>query len=314
MSPHGDVLDIHVHGAVGEPFGGTVEGTLAAAAHHGGGVVASLVSGTSDEMARQVGVVAAAMTKGDPRSSAIRGIHCEGPFLSTVRRGAHDPHVLRDADPALVERLVGVAADAGGPGAIKHWTFAPERTSGGLAPFVRTLVEHGVVPAVGHTDAPAAQVRAALGLVADTLGAPGLVTHLFNGMPAFHHRSGGPVAAAMSAAAGGECLVEVIADGVHVAPEVVRMVFETLGPDRVVLVSDAMSATGLGDGDHLLGTLPVRVRDGVARLVVEEGEGSIAGSTSTLERCVRWAVDVAGVDEQDARTSATRTPAAALRL
>ncbi|MGB7819092.1 MAG: N-acetylglucosamine-6-phosphate deacetylase, partial [Ornithinibacter sp.] len=142
-------------------------------------------------------------------------------------------------------------------------------------------------------------------------GGPALVTHLFNGMPPLHHRSGGPVAAALTAAARGEAIVELITDGVHVAPEVVRMVFETIGPDAVALVSDSMAATGLGDGTYRLGSLDVEVTDGIARTT---DTGAIAGSTSTLADCVRWAVEVAGVDPADAERSASITPARALGL
>ena len=164
--------------------------------------------------------------------------------------------------------------------------------------------------AVGHTDADAALVGRTLAEVARLQGAPALVTHLFNGMPAFHHRAGGPVAAALTAAARGEAVVELIADGVHVAPDVVRMVFETVGPEAVALVSDSMAATGLGDGTYQLGSLTVEVTDGTART----DSGSIAGSTSTLADCVRWAIKVAGVDRLDAERSARVTPARALGL
>lgn len=309
------LVDIHCHGAVGETFGGTVAGTLAAAAHHGHPVVGSLVSGRPEEMERQVRVVAEAMTKGpDGAPGRVVGIHCEGPFLSEARRGAHDPSVLTDTDPALVERLVAAAADAGAPQAIRQWTFAPERSGEGVSPFVRALLDHGVVPAVGHTDADARTVRRTLGAIADTSGRPAIVTHLFNGMRPFHHRDGGAVAAAMTAAAAGDCVVEIVADGTHVAPEVVRMVVETLGPDRVVLVSDAMAATGLGDGGYVLGAVPVDVRDGVARVDDGGQAGPIAGSTRTLAGCLRWAMEVAGVTPADAERAATITPRRALGL
>ncbi len=137
------------------------------------------------------------------------------------------------------------------------------------------------------------------------------MTHLFNAMPPLHHRAGGPVAAALSAAARGEAVVELVADGVHVAGEVVRMVFETVGPDGVALVSDAMAAAGLGDGTYRLGSLEVVVAGGTARTC---DTGAIAGSTSTLAECVRWAVDVAGVHEPEAVTAASTTPARALGL
>lgn len=302
------LVDIHCHGAFGGEFGTTDAASRTAAAHHArAGVsrlVASLVSAPAWGLTRQVGVLAPLVADG-----TLAGIHLEGPFISFTRRGAHDPTALRDPDPALVSLLVDVAAAGGAPGGIRQLTFAPERPGAGA--LVRACVAHGIRPAVGHTDADAGTVARSLADIADRQGAPALVTHLFNGMPGFHHRSGGPVAAALAAAGRGDAIVELIADGAHVSPDVVRMVFETVGPDAVALVSDAMTATGLGDGEYVLGSLRVRVEDGVARTTAT---GSIAGSTSTLADCVTWAVEVAGVGADDARRAATGTPARAVGL
>lgn len=304
------LVDLHCHGALGHEFGKDTRGSSAAAAHHRaagvGSLVASLVSGTPDTLVAQVATLAPLVARGE-----LAGIHLEGPFLSEECRGAHDPSVLTDPDLALVESLVATCAESGAPDALVQWTFAPERPGSG--DLVAALARHGILPAVGHTDASADVVSRSLAEIADACGRPPLVTHLFNGMPAFHHRAGGPVAAALASAARGECVVELIADGVHVAPDVVRMVFETVGPERVALVSDAMAATGLGDGAYTIGTLAVEVSGGVARLADGgSGRGSIAGSTSTLADCVRWAVEVAGLPEADVLTAATTTPATIL--
>ena len=316
------LVDIHCHGAVGESLGATEPGSRRAAAHHAAagviGLVASLVSGPAGRMTAEALTLAPLVADG-----TLLGIHLEGPFLSNRCRGAHDPTALRDPDPALVEDLATALADAGAPNAIRQVTFAPELP--GAYGLISTLGERGIVPALGHTAASAEGMRTAVDAVLEVCGRPPIVTHLFNGMPAFHHRSGGPAAVALSAAARGEAYVELIADGVHVAPEVVRLVFDTVGADRVVLVSDAMAATGLGDGHYRLGSAEVVVRAGVARLEDAEdaeraedaegaGAGAIAGSTSTLADCLRWAVDVAGVTAADALTSATHTPLRALGL
>jgi N-acetylglucosamine-6-phosphate deacetylase len=302
------LVDIHCHGAAGAELGGTTDGSHAAAAHHhAAGVerlVASLVSAPFDDLVAGVTTLAPLVADG-----TLAGIHLEGPFLAAGRRGAHDLAALAVPDPSLVERLAEAAALAGAPDALRHMTFAPELP--GADVLVRALVEHGIRPSVGHTEADAARTARTLAEVADLQGAPALVTHLFNGMPPLHHRAGGPVAAALAAAARGEALLELIADGVHVAPEVVRTVFETVGPDSVVLVSDAMAATGLGDGRYRLGSLEVVVDDGTARTV---DTGSIAGGTSTLADCVRWCIEVAGLPEADVLTAATLTPARALGL
>jgi N-acetylglucosamine-6-phosphate deacetylase len=305
-----NLVDLHCHGALGHEFGKDTRGSSAAAAHHRaagvGSLVASLVSGTPDTLVAQVATLAPLVARGE-----LAGIHLEGPFLSEERRGAHDPSVLTDPDLALVESLVATCAEAGAPDALVQWTFAPERPGSG--DLVAALARHGILPAVGHTDASATVVADSLAAIADACGRPPLVTHLFNGMPVFHHRAGGPVAAALASAARGECVVELIADGVHVAPDVVRMVFETIGPERIALVSDAMAATGLGDGAYTIGTLSVEVADGVARLADGgSGRGSIAGSTSTLADCVRWAVEEVGLPEADVLTAASTTPRSVL--
>lgn len=305
-----DLVDLHCHGALGHEFGRDGAGSAAAAAHHRtagvGMLVASLVSGTPDTLVAQVATLAPLVASGE-----LAGIHLEGPFLSEERRGAHDPSVLTDPDVALVETLAATCAEAGVPDALVQWTFAPERPGSGE--LVAALARHGILPAVGHTDASSSVVTSSLASIADACGRPPLVTHLFNGMPPFHHRAGGPVAAALAAAARGDCIVELIADGVHLAPDVVRMVFETVGPQHIALVSDAMAATGLGDGTYAIGTLEVEVAKGVARLADGgSGRGSIAGSTSTLADCVRWAVDVVGLPEADVLTAASTTPASVL--
>jgi N-acetylglucosamine-6-phosphate deacetylase len=181
-------------------------------------------------------------------------------------------------------------------------TVAPELP--GADALADLLAEQGVVAAVGHTDGDAATTRAFL-----RAHPPGLVTHLFNGMAPMHHRSPGPAMAALAAAAESEAVVELIADGVHLDDETVTTAF-TLARGNAVLVTDAMAAAGLGDGDHQLGPQAVRVRDGVARLA--HGD-SIAGGTSHLLDVVRRAVQ-AGIAPAVAVRAATSRPAEVLGL
>lgn len=306
------LIDIHCHGAVGVEFGTTTQDSRRAVEHHAekgtSAVVASLVSARLEEMiARALALVPLLFDR------SLAGIHLEGPFLAAAARGAHDPALLQDPDPDYIEAVVGALADAGREGAVKQVTFAPELP--GSTDLIRVLGELDIVPALGHTAASAEQMRAAIETVQDVCGRPPIITHLFNGMPAFHHRNGGPAAEALAAGARGEAFVELIADGVHVAPEVVRLVFDTVDPGHIVLVSDAMAATGLGDGDYRLGSLDVVVDDGVARLPGSAGApGPIAGSTRTLMECLTWAIDVAGVPESAALRAASENPRLALGL
>lgn len=292
------LVDIHNHGGFGHRFDTTDPAQARAAAqyHHGHGsttVLASIVTAPAEEMVAQVAALAGPAAEG-----VIAGIHAEGPFLSEVRCGAQDPRYLVDPDPALIERLL-AAAD----GRLRVMTMAPERR--GFDAAAKLLADNGVVIALGHSDADYADFRAALA----PNGFGTLVTHLANGMPPLHHRTPGPVAAALVAAAAGGVVVELIGDGVHVAPGFGALAFAT-ARDRVALITDAMQAAGLPDGQYRLGPQEVIVRDGVARIA----NGSIAGGTSTLLSALRWAIQECGVPFADAVRAATSTPAAAAGL
>jgi N-acetylglucosamine-6-phosphate deacetylase len=299
------LVDVHCHGGAGGEFGAGEARSLAAAEHHHRhgttSVVASLVSAPPDTLRAGVSALAPLVESG-----LLAGIHLEGPFLSSVRCGAQDPAALTDVDLALVEELCSLAR-----GGLRHMTFAPERDPRGELPAV--LAAHGVVASLGHTDAGHDTCAAALAEVAGhgVAGGRALVTHLFNGMPPLHHRAPGPVGAALGAAVRGGAVVELIADGVHLAGATVRLVLDAAGPGAVALVSDAMSASGLPEGAHTLGGRSVTVTGREARLT--DG-GSLAGGVSTLLEQVRWCVQDLGIDLADAVTAASTTPARALGL
>ena len=300
------LVDIHCHGGNGAEFGPDLESGRTAAAHHQAHgsttVIGSLVSAPAQTLldgAQALGELV--------RGGELAGIHLEGPFLSTVQCGAQNPAALVDADLALVAAL----AEAGGEGSFAHMTWAPERPGGQAVPAALAAV--GAVGSLGHTDADFDVATGALESVA-AQGARGglpLTTHLFNGMPPLLSRAPGPVGAAIAAAARGEAVVELIADGVHLDGGTVRMVFDAVGSDHVALVSDAMPASGLPDGAYSLGGLDVTVRDRAARLT---DSGTLAGGVSTLVEQVRWLVTGLGIALVDAVKAASTTPARALAL
>ncbi|MGO4691986.1 N-acetylglucosamine-6-phosphate deacetylase [Glaciibacter sp. 2TAF33] len=288
-------IDIHCHGAGGAAFDDGADDAAAIATalavHHAHGttrLVLSLVTASQADLEARVAAIADA-ADGNP---LVLGAHLEGPFLDDTFRGAHDPALLRSPDPASIAALL-----AAGRGRIRQVTLAPELPGADAA--IDALVAAGVAVAVGHSAADYDTARAAFDRGATIL------THAFNGMRGIHHRAPGPVAAATHSAG---VTLEVINDGVHVHPEVVRLAFAG-APGRVALVSDAMAATGSADGAYLLGTLAVTVTDGVARLT--DG-GSIAGSTLTLDSALRRAVTEVGVPMADAVTALTETPARAI--
>jgi N-acetylglucosamine-6-phosphate deacetylase len=303
------LVDLHCHGAGGVDFSGADEeqARRGIAFLHGRGtttLLASLVAGSREELLRGVGLFSPLDDEG-----LIGGIHAEGPFLSPARSGAQDPEFLLEPDVDFVMELVEAAE-----GSLATMTYAPELP--GASDLVDLLTAHGVTPSLGHTDCDDATAEASLEQARDGLtaagfdGAEGLptVTHLFNSMPPLHHRSPGPVAACLRAAADGGAVLELVADGVHLAPATVRTVFELVGPANIALVTDSMAAAGLEDGQYLLGTSPVTVAGGVATL---DSTGSIAGGTATLLEVVARTA-VAGVPLADAVLSATAVPAAVL--
>lgn len=290
-------VDMHVHGGGGASFDtGTADAaaTVAAAhlAHGTTSMAASLVTDTHDAMVRSVRELALAVQDG-----VLAGVHLEGPWLSPSRSGAHQPGSLAEPDPASVDALL-----AAGDGAVRMVTLAPELAGGIDA--VRCITAAGVVAAIGHTDATYDVAREAL----DTGASVG--THLFNAMRGLHHREPGPVGALLESDAD----VELIADGVHLHPAVLRTAFAAKR-GRCVLVTDAMAAAGAADGDYRLGPMAIEVRDGVARLADGGSrQGAIAGSTLTMDAAVRYAVREAGLPLLDVVHAASTAPARVLGL
>ncbi|OBK48320.1 N-acetylglucosamine-6-phosphate deacetylase, partial [Mycobacterium sp. 1081908.1] len=219
-------VDMHVHGGGGASYTDPDAIDAAAAFHRRHGTtttLASLVTATPAELIAGVGALAAATRRG-----TIAGIHLEGPWLSPARCGAHDPTRMRHPDPAEIDAVL-----EAGCGAVRMVTLAPELPGAGDA--IRRFRDANVVVAIGHTDATYEQTQRAIAAGA-TVG-----THLFNAMPPLHHREPGPALALLRAPG---VTVELIADGVHVHPEVVRAVIAAAGPDRVALVTDALAAAG----------------------------------------------------------------------
>ncbi|MFH8609178.1 N-acetylglucosamine-6-phosphate deacetylase [Streptomyces sp. NPDC018029] len=288
-------VDIHNHGGGGASFtSGTVEDVLKGVhthrLHGTTTVVASTVTGEMDFLAQRAGVLSELAEQGD-----IAGIHFEGPFISPCRKGAHSEGLLRHPDPADVRKLLDAAR-----GQAKMCTLATELPGG--IDSVRLLAEHGVIAAIGHTDATYEQTVEAIDAGAT------VATHLFNAMPGLGHRAPGPIAALLEDE---RVTVELINDGTHLHPAAFELAFHHAGASRVALITDAMDAAGFGDGRYMLGPLEVEVKDSVARLV--EG-GSIAGSTLTLDRAFKRSVTVDGLSVDDTVRAISANPARLLGL
>lgn len=287
-------VDVHVHGGGGASFDGGDRDSAATAArthleHGTTSIVASLVTDAVPAMCDSISGLATLVEEG-----TLAGIHLEGPWLSPLHPGAHAQQHLIAPNGEDIATLL-----KAGRGHVRMVTLAPE-LPGGLD-AIRTLTEAGVVAAIGHTDATYDVARDALDQGA-TVG-----THLFNAMRTLHHREPGPVAALLEHP---DAVIELIADGTHLHPAALRLA-AVAKPHQFMLVTDAMSAACMHDGDYVLGSLAVEVRGGVARLT--EG-GAIAGSTLTMAQAVQYAVGVAGLPLVDVVRAATATPAATLGL
>jgi N-acetylglucosamine-6-phosphate deacetylase len=283
-------LDIHCHGGNAADFGSADPAQLSQAStfhlrHGSTGVLASLVTAPVSALCHQLAVAADVISSGD---SSIVGVHLEGPFLSRRRCGAQNPDHLILPNVEDFTKLVDASR-----GTLTMMTIAPELP--GAIEVIAACVAAGVVAAVGHTDATYEQSAAAFDAGAT------VATHLFNGMRPIHHREPGPVLAALDAGAG----CEVINDGIHVHPSVLRLVADR-DPSQLVLITDAISATGIGDGAYELGGQHVTVSGRQARLSTN---GSLAGSTVTMDEAVRSAVTEAGLPIEVAVAAASSNPA-----
>jgi N-acetylglucosamine-6-phosphate deacetylase len=222
------------------------------------------------------------------------GIHLEGPFLNVVKRGTHQPANMRQPDAALLANLIQHSR-----GTIRLMTMAPELQ--GAAAVADVARKSGVAVGMGHSDASFSESRVA----AD--GGTRYAVHTFNAMRQFAHRDPGIVGAVLS---DDRVFAEIIADGVHVAPEVVRIFARAKGPNRIILATDATSATGMPDGQYALGKNRVQVTAGVCR----DEEGRLAGSTLTQDLALRNLIAWSGMRLDDALLGLTANPAEALSL
>ena len=295
-------VDVHVHGGDGAEVNGSSADDVArsvtrvAAFHASHGTTAMLattVTDTPERLAASVAGIARAARTTAPSGARILGSHLEGPFLAPGRAGAQNPAHLRAPDRDELRRLLEL-----GEGTVRLVTLAPELP--GADALIADCLEAGAVVALGHTNADEEAARRAFAAGASH------VTHLWNAMAPLHHRRPGLVGAAL---ADPTVTVEVICDLHHVSPSVVALTAR-LAPGRVVLVTDAISATGAGPGRYTLGALPVVVEDGRASLA--EDPDTLAGSVLTMDAAVRNAAGAVGIKRPAALRAATSTPASVL--
>lgn len=290
------LTDLHFHGCMGKDFSDADPEGLEIMAKYelSQGVTQICPAGMTllEDQLTKVCQVAAAHRDANKPGAELSGINLEGPFLSMAKKGAQNGDWLHAPDVDMFRRLM-----AASKGLVKLVSVAPEEP--GAMEFIEA-VEGEVTVSIAHTTADYDTAMEAFRLGARQ------VTHLFNAMPPFSHRAPGVVGAALDTP---NCNVELICDGIHIHPAVVRAVFKMFGYKRVILISDTMRAAGMSDGDYTLGGQAVKVKGKLATLA----DGTIAGSVTNLMNCMRTAVSF-GIPLEDAVWAAAVNPARAIGI
>ena len=293
------LTDLHFHGCVGEDFSDATPDGLQKMADYelSRGVTQICPAGMTlgeDQLTRICENAAAHRAK-NPGGAELVGLHLEGPFLCKAKKGAQNEAFLHDPDPAMLHRLQQAAQ-----GMVKLVTLAAEQP--GALEFIRSAQEDGITVSLGHTTADYDTACAAYEAGARQ------ATHLFNAMPPFTHRAPGVVGAAFDHP---QVKVELISDGVHIHPSVVRAVFQLFGAGRVILISDSLRATGMPDGRYPFGGQEIEVHGN--RATMADDPNTLAGSVSDLMACMRSAVSF-GIPLHDAVRAAAVDPAQVLGI
>ena len=279
------LFDIHCHGCLGfDTMDGYKDGHMAAMARHWAQNGTTSWLATTMTMDKESILKALSANTDIEDGCNIPGFHLEGPYINLKYKGAQNPEYVQKPSLEDLKEYKGAMMI----------TVAPE-VEGGIE-FIKNC---GISVALGHTDATYEQACEAFDAGADN------VTHTFNAMPGLHHRNPSVVGAAIEKNA----YVQAITDGTHLHKAVITMLYRTFGVERMIIISDEISAAGLSDGVYESGGLRVTVKDGVARI----DNGSIAGSTTTLYNCVLKAIEF-GIPKKDAFRMASRTPAELLKL
>lgn len=300
------LIDLHFHGCKGYDFcDGTKEAIEKIAEYEASVGVTAISPATMTLPVNELEDIlsVAAQYKAEVNSKAtgqnsgadLVGVNMEGPFISEEKKGAQDERNIISCDADVCQRFLDASE-----GLVKFVGIAPERNRD-AAEFIRKMKDK-VHISLAHTNADYDTAMAAFEAGADH------AVHLYNAMPAFTHRKPGVVGAVSDSA---HVNAEMICDGVHIHPSVVRAAFKMLGAERIVLISDSMRATGMPDGQYTLGGLDVNVADGQATLV---SNGALAGSATNLMECMKTVVQKMGISLETAVACATANPAKCLGI
>lgn len=289
------LIDVHSHGAAGCDFGdGDVDHLKKILAYEKSHGITSYCPTTVTLSKERLMQIFSTIREIKPSKdlAKIAGTHMEGPFVAVAKKGAQNEKFITKANVEFFE-----ACNQAANGMIKVITLAPEED--GAMDFICKMHDE-VNISLGHTCADYETSKQAFAAGANH------VTHVFNAMNPLAHRDPGLIGAAVT---DDRCMVEIISDGMHIHPAVVKLMFQAVGSERMVLISDSLSATGLSDGIYELGGQAVYVKDGKATLE----DGTIAGSTTNLFDCMCRAMSF-GISEADAIFAATRNAAKSIGI
>ncbi len=293
------LVDVHFHGCVGEDFSdATPEGLQAIADYElSQGVTYICPAGMTlpEEQLEKICRNAAAHRSKNSGGAEVVGVHLEGPFLSTAKKGAQNEDFLHDPDIDMLHRLQEASENC-----VRLVTVAPEQP--GAMDFIRDAVQNGITVSVGHTVADYETAMAAFEAGASH------ATHLYNGMPSIHHRNPGVIGAAFNTP---NVQAELICDGIHIHGVIVRLTFQLFGAERMILISDSLRATGMPDGQYPFGGQEIEVHGNRATIVGHPE--TLAGSVTSLMGCLRQAV-VFGIPLADAVRACTYNPAQSIGI
>ena len=294
-------IDLHIHGGGGSDFmDGTEEAFLAIAETHAKygttAMVPTTLTSEKEDLLKTLDLYETA-NKNNKKGAQFLGMHLEGPYFAMNQRGAQDPRYIRDPDPEEYKEVLAHSSS------ITRWSAAPELK--GAIEFAKYLKSKGVLAALAHTDAIYEEVLEGFE------NGYTLATHLYSGMSGVTRRNAFRYAGVIESAFIIDAMdVEIIADGIHLPAPLLKLIMKIKGPDRVALITDAMRAAGMPEGDSVLGPLKtglkVIVEDGVAKL---PDRTSFAGSVATADRLVRNMIQLADVSLLDAVKMITLTPA-----
>lgn len=294
-------IDIHTHGGGGHDFmDGTCEAFLGAAEKHGmhgtTSIVPTTLTSTNEELKQTFEAFREAKAR-NRKGAQFLGLHLEGPYFAMSQRGGQDPRYIRNPEKEEYEEILGLSND------IVRWSIAPELD--GAIEMGRTLKSRGILPSIAHTDAEYEQVQEAFE------NGYTHVTHLYSGMSGVHRRNAyrylGVVESAFLI---DDMTVEIIADGCHLPPALIELIYKIKGPSRIALITDSLRGAGMPEGESISGSLKngqkVIIEDGVAKLL---DRTAFAGSVATADRLVRTVSKQAGIPLLDAVKMMTSTPA-----